>query len=257
MSVKNPTSSSENIIEANNVSFKYNHSYVLEKISFTIKQGEYLGIVGPNGAGKTTLLKILLGLIKPDTGTVKIYGQNINKLKDRSLIGYVAQKSTQIASEFPATVEEIVTSGRTARAGLFKQFNKADQEKIEWAMKTTEVFELRKELISTLSGGQKQRVFIARALAAEPKILFLDEPTIAVDVALSQKFYELLHKLNEAYGITILFVSHDLDVIAKEVGSVLCLKRTLVCHGSPQDFMKKENLEKLYGPKYKLIAHNK
>lgn len=246
----------ENIIEVRNVSFKYDSISVLDKISFDIKEGEYLGVIGPNGAGKTTLLRILLGLLKPDTGTIKIFGENINKLKKRALIGYVPQKSTQVANEFPATVEEIVKSGRTARIGLFKQCNKADKEKIEWAMETADIMDLRKKLISELSGGQRQRVFIARALAAEPRILFLDEPTIAVDAALSQKFYEFLNKLNTELGITIIFVSHDLDVIAKEVNTVLCLKQTLVCHGSTEDFMKKEHLEKLYGDKYKYIIHD-
>ena len=245
----------ENIIEVRNVSFKYGSNIILDKITFDIKEGEYLGIIGPNGAGKTTLLQILLGLLKPTTGTVKMFGQNINKLKDRALIGYVPQKSTQVANEFPATVEEIVKSGRTAKVGLFKQYNKADKEKIEWAMEITDIIDLRKKLINDLSGGQRQRVFIARALAAEPRILFLDEPTIAIDIASSQKFYEFLNKLNKELNITILFVSHDLDVIAKEVNTVLCLKQELICHGTPKDFLKKENLEKLYGDKFKLIVH--
>jgi len=246
-----------NIIEVSDLSFRFGAEKVLENISFNIKEGDYLGIVGPNGAGKTTLLKILLGLIKPEKGTVKLFGKEIGKINNRSQIGYVAQKSAQTASEFPATVEEIVASGRTARAGLFKKFNKEDREKIAKAMEITEIHDLCRKLVSELSGGQKQRVFIARALAAEPKILFLDEPTVAVDVALSEKFYELLNKLNKKMGITILFVSHDLDVIAREVSSVLCLKRTLVCHGSPKDFMNKENLEKLYGPNYKIIVHDR
>lgn len=245
------------VIEVRDLNFGFGGERVLENISFDIGEGEYLGIVGPNGAGKTTLLKILLGLKKPQKGTVKIFGEDVAKIKNRSIIGYVAQKSAQIASEFPATVEEIVSSGRTARIGLFRKAKAEDRQKIEEAMKLTEVYALRRRLISELSGGQKQRVFIARALAAEPKILFLDEPTVAVDVALSRKFYELLNKLNKELGITILFVSHDLDVIAREVNSVLCLKRTLVCHGSPADFMTRENLEKLYGPNYKIIVHHK
>ncbi len=248
---------SSNIIEVRDLSFRFGSENVLENISFNIKEGDYLGIVGPNGAGKTTLLKILLGIIKPEKGTVKLFGRDIRKPENRSQIGYVAQKSAQIASEFPATVEEIVASGRTARAGLFKKFTKEDREKINNAMEITEIHDLRHKMISELSGGQKQRAFIARALAAEPKILFLDEPTVAVDVSLSGKFYELLNKLNKNLGITILFVSHDLDVIAREVSSVLCLKRTLVCHGSPKDFMSKDNLEKLYGPKYKIIVHDR
>lgn len=243
-------------IEVSNVNFKYGQNTVLEDISFDIKKGEYLGIIGPNGGGKTTLLNIILGLLQPQSGTVKIHGEKVQNIKDRSFIGYVPQRASQIATDFPATVEEIVSSGRTSHVGLFNHLTHHDREKIEWAMEVAEVLPLRKKLVGELSGGQRQRVFIARALAGEPEILFLDEPTVAIDATISQKFYEFMAELNEKYGITILFVSHDIECVAHEVSSVLCVNKTLVCHAKPTDLLKKGHIEKLYGEKLTSIHHH-
>lgn len=243
-------------IEVSNVNFRYGDNTVLKDITFNVKKGEYLGIIGPNGGGKTTLLKIMLGVLQPLTGTVKIGGQKINELKDRTFIGYVPQRVSQIASEFPATVEEIVTSGRTPRVGLLNHLMPYDKEKIEWAMDVAEVTPFRKKLIGELSGGQRQRVFIARALASEPEVLFLDEPTVAIDYALSEKFYAFMSQLNKKHGITILFVSHDIECVSKEVSSVICVHKTLVCHSAPKDLLKKGHLEKLYGQEMTTIHHH-
>lgn len=228
----------------------------MENISFQVKKGEYMGIIGPNGGGKTTLMKLLLGLLKPSTGIIKIHGTKIEELKDRSFIGYVPQRASQSATDFPATVQEIVTSGRTARAGILNHFTPLDYEKIEWAMEVADVTKLREQLVGELSGGQRQRVFIARALAGEPEMLFLDEPTIAIDAPLSSKFYTFLRQINKKYGITILFVSHDIECVEKEVSSVLCVNKTLVCHASPKNLLKKGHLEKLYGREIGPIHHH-
>jgi len=231
-------------LELKNINFTYNNQPVLENISFSVKTGEYLGIIGPNGGGKTTLLKIIVRLLKPDSGTVKIFGT----------IGYVPQR-TQTLANFPATVEEIVMSGRTTTIGLFRRFLAQDRLAIKRALEVTDLLEYRTKLISQLSGGQLQRVFIARALAGEPKILILDEPSVGVDIVAQEKFYSFIEHLNINQGLTIIFVSHDIDVVAHEVKSLLCLNRHLICHGTPQEFMKKEHLEKLYGKKLKFILH--
>lgn len=243
-------------IQVSNVNFKYGDNTVLEGITFDVKKGEYLGVIGPNGGGKTTLLKVMLGLLEPHTGTVKIEGEKVQDMKNRAIIGYVPQRVSQMANDFPATVEEIVASGRTPRIGLFNHRTPHDRKKIEWAMDVAEVTSFRKKLISELSGGQRQRVFIARALAGEPEILFLDEPTVAIDYALSKKFYAFMADLNKKLGITILFVSHDIDCVAKEVSSVICVHKTLVCHTSPKDLMKNGHLEKLYGRDVAAIHHH-
>lgn len=242
-------------IEVNNVSFKYDDDFVLENISFSVNAGEYLGLIGPNGGGKTTLLKIILGLLKPTTGTVKIFGNDVNNSKTLLQIGYVPQRITRGDFHLPATVEEIVSSGRIARRGLLKWLNQEDKIAIEKAMETSEVIKYRNRSINKLSGGEQQRVFIARALAGQPKILILDEPVAGVDIASQDKFYTFLQDINQTLGLTIIFVSHDIDVIANQVKSVLCLNRELVCHGSPREFIKEEYMEKLYGKKVNFISH--
>lgn len=243
------------LIIVKNVSFAYQNTFVLEDISVEILKGDYVGVIGPNGGGKTTFLKIILGLLTPDTGTVLIEGRNIQTLQERWKLGYVPQRSSQSIVHFPATVEEIVATGRTPRLGLFRRFSKEDKEKIIWAMEVADVINFRKQLVTQLSGGERQRVFIARALAGEPEILLLDEPTVAIDVASSQKFYAFLGDLNRKLKLTILFVSHDIDCVAREVNSVICLNRRLVYQGKPQEFLKEEYLEKLYGKKIKFVYH--
>lgn len=245
----------KNCIEVNNVSFSYSGQTVLDNISFSVNSGEYLGIIGPNGGGKTTLIKIILGLLKPNTGTVRIFGQNIEEFKEKSLIGYVPQRISQVVSQFPATVKEVIETGRTARVGLFKKYTKNDKQAIEKAMEITGVAHLKHRLIEDLSGGERQRVFIARALAAEPKILILDEPSAGVDLASQKQFYAFIKSLNQKFELTIIFISHDIDVVAHEVKILLCLNKNLVCHGLPEEFLKGEHMEKLYGKKVKFITH--
>lgn len=243
------------VIEVKNVSFSYGATPVLEDINFTIQPTQYVGLIGPNGGGKTTLLKLILGLLSPQQGQIFVSGEPVQNLKNRSAIGYVAQKASLVEAAFPATVQEIVQSGRTPGLGFLKRFTPSDRDAVERAIETTGIAGYRNRLIGRLSGGEKQKVFIARALAASPSILILDEPTVGVDVASEEAFYQFLDKLHCEMGLTILFVTHDIDVIAQEVESVLCLNRTLVCHTSTQDFLKSNVLETLYGKKVKFVRH--
>lgn len=242
-------------IELKDVSFKYGNSSVLENITASVHEGEYLGIIGPNGGGKTTLLKLILGLLKPTSGSIEIYGQPVSSYAGKAKIGYVPQRAATSDYQFPATVEEIVLSGRTAKAGLLKRFSAEDRKQVKKALEIAGISNLGDRLLSNLSGGERQRVYIARALACEPKILILDEPTVAIDIVSQEKFYNFLDDLHEKLGLTILFVSHDIDVVAQQVETVLCLNRGLVCHGTPAQFIKDEYLEKLYGKKVKFILH--
>lgn len=242
-------------IEIKDLSFSYHGDPVLEDLNFSVKDGEYLGVIGPNGGGKTTLIKIILGLLEPSTGTVKIFGKDISEFKEKALIGYVPQRISQEISQFPATVEEVAASGRTARMGIWKRFHKNDLDVIEKAMEIADVAKYKTRLVGELSGGERQRVFIARALAGEPRILILDEPSAGIDLAAQEKFYTFVEKLNRDFGITIIFVSHDIDVVAHEVKCLLCLNKNLVCHGTPKEFITEEYLEKLYGKKVKFILH--
>lgn len=242
-------------IEVEDVSFHYNGTTVLEQVSFTVSSGEYLGIIGPNGGGKTTLIRIILGLLMPQSGTVRIFGNEVRRTEKKCGIGYVPQRAAQAEFYFPATVHEIVKSGRTAQVGPFRRYRQEDHRAIDKAMEITGVTGLKDRLISRLSGGERQRVFIARTLAGESKILILDEPAVGVDIASQENFYRFLSYLNSELKITIIFVSHDVSVIAQEVKTVLCLNHSLICHGLPENFIKEEFLEEVYGKKVTSVFH--
>lgn len=248
--------SKEPCIEITDINYGDNSHLILEHISFTVNTGEYLGIIGPNGGGKTTLIRIMLGLLKPTSGQVKIFGQDIDDFKGRRQLGYVPQRASLEEFYFPASVDEVVRSGRTARMGLFKRYRAEDQKAVEQAIEIAGVSQYRRRLIGELSGGERQRVFIARALAGEPAILILDEPVVGVDIASKDRFHTFLRHLNKEFRITILFISHDVGVIANEATEILCLNRRLICHGSPKDYIKEEFLEQVYGKKVTSVFHD-
>ncbi len=233
---------------------QFDNAVVLENITFRIEEGDYVGIIGANGSGKTTLLKTILGLQEPTSGEVLIMGKPPRQSEDRKRIGYVPQRATRAEWQFPATVEEIVLSGRTAEVGMFHKLTKADREAAQEAMRHAGIFDLRKRLIGQLSGGQRQRVFIARALAADLCTLILDEPTANVDEASEHAFYVFLKELNKQ-GITIILVSHDIDVITQEANTIICINREMVCHLPAKEFVAKHHLEAIYGKKAKHIMH--
>lgn len=244
------------LIELENVSFSYETGTpVLEDLSFIVRKGDYLGIIGPNGGGKTTLIKIILGLLHPTEGVIKLFGIERHHFNDKHLIGYVPQRVTQTDKDFPATVFEVVRSGRISRIGLFKTFKENDQIAVERAMEISGIARYRDTLIGNLSGGERQRVFIARALAGEPEVLILDEPTVGVDIGAQKTFYEFLTSLNRDHNLTIIFISHDVDVISKEAKMVLCLNHNLVCHVLPQDLLDEHLLKRVYGDETKRV-HN-
>ncbi len=232
---------SKNIIEIKNVSFNYNGDEVLHDVSFDVHQGDYLGIIGPNGAGKTTLLKIILGVLRPTHGVVKIFGQDVRDFKERSKISYVPQKVTNFDANFPVTVEDVVLMGRYAHRGLLRQITKEDKTMVKTALEQVDMLDYKNRLIGDLSGGQQQRVFIARALASQPKIIFLDEPTTGIDEKTQGEIYALLRKLNQQLNLTLVLISHDIDVIMAEVMHVICVDKTLTCHTTPEEFLKAES----------------
>ncbi|MFY9463407.1 MAG: metal ABC transporter ATP-binding protein [Candidatus Sungiibacteriota bacterium] len=225
-----------NSIEISHISFSYGNNEVLRDITFAIHRGDYLGVVGPNGAGKTTLLKIMLGLLTPSAGQVKIFGTEVRDFKEWPRIGYVPQKALNFDTHFPATVGEVVLMGRFAKRGLFRFVAKEDKIAMQDALKTAEMWQYRDRLIGDLSGGEQQRVFIARALVTAPEIIFLDEPTTGVDAKSQEEFYALLRKLNREAQTTLVLVSHDIDRVLGEAMHIACIDRTLVCHGSPEDY---------------------
>lgn len=227
----------KNIIEVKNVSLSYNGAAVLENVSLVVHQGDYLALVGPNGAGKTTLLKIMLGLLPPESGQIKLFGTELKDFRDHFKIGYVPQKAVNFEANFPVTVREVVAMGRYARCGLFRRLQAADQELVKQALEEVGLWEQRDRLIGDLSAGQAQRVFIARALAGQPEVIFLDEPTTGVDQKSQDDFYRLLRELNEHKNLTLVLVSHDLDRMNREVMHIAYLDRrsiTIINPASPR-----------------------
>jgi zinc transport system ATP-binding protein len=234
------------IIELNHVTVTFQDLLALDDVSLTVTAGNFLALIGPNGAGKTTLLQVILGLVGPASGSVKIFGRSPANLGgERSRIGYVPQVMS-VDLSFPVSVGEIVLMGRYGRIGLFRRPNAADRAAALQAMKRVGIADLADRPIRRLSGGQRQRAFLARALANEPDLLLLDEPTTGVDAASSESLYELLRMLH-ADGITMLVVSHDVGVVASYVEGVVCINRRLVAHGRPAEVLGSDELVKMYG----------
>lgn len=229
------------------VSFQYGDLPVLESISATIPQGDFVGIIGPNGGGKTTLLKIILGLLEPTSGTLSIFGHSVAEAKEHFEVGYVPQHIAQLNYSFPATVLEVVRSGLTRRRGLLRPFQKTDTEQALAVMETVGILDLANRPLDALSGGQRQRVFIARALVGSPRLLILDEPAVGVDRGAEQKLDELLYVLNQQKGMTIITVSHDVEAVLAQAKHVLCVNKTLVCHTPSARFDKEHYWHTLYG----------
>lgn len=246
----------KNIVELKDVCFSYNKQSILHDISFNIHLGDYLGVIGPNGGGKTTLLKIILGLLKPQCGEVKLFGQDIHNFKDWYKIGYVPQKTTDFEANYPATVQEVVAMGLYGKKGLFHSLDQKDHQQVTKALENVGMSEYKGRLINDLSGGQQQRVFIARALVSNPQVLFLDEPTVGVDIRAQEEFYNLLQKLNKELELTLVLVSHEIDVVANESTELLCVNQTVIYHGEPKKFIKEDYLNKLYGKGVKFILHD-
>jgi zinc transport system ATP-binding protein len=171
------------------------------------------------------LIKLILGILKPTSGTINVFAHSI---------GYVAQKATDIDSRFPVTVYDVVSMGRFSQRGLFRSLNKNDREVIDRSLEQVKMTDYKNRLIGNLSGGQEQKVFIARALAQEPQIIFLDEPTSGVDETSRGEFYELLKKLNQDLGITLILISHDMEIVTREVTEVAVIDRGLTYyHAKP------------------------
>jgi zinc transport system ATP-binding protein len=243
-------------IDAHSVNFHYEGDSVLEHVSFDVKEGSYVGILGPNGGGKTTLMKLVLGLLEPISGHLTVFGKNPKDARKNGSIGYVPQRIVQAEFSFPITVEEVVKSGLTSRHtfGLFS--DAADKEAITEAMDITGITPLKSRLIGELSGGERQKVFIARSLVSSPRMLILDEPTTGVDTASQERFYELLRTLHASKKLTILLVSHDMEILSKEVQEILCVNRTVVCDQTSHGVLNKETLEALYGQGVSLVHHH-
>ncbi|MCH5585007.1 metal ABC transporter ATP-binding protein [Shimazuella sp. AN120528] len=245
------------ILQLEDVSYSYQHQSVLEDVTLSVEEGQFLGIVGPNGSGKSTLLKIALGVLEPRKGTVTIFGSSMRKQKQKYNIGYVSQKSNSFQRDFPATVEEVIAAGLASKKGIIRRYNKKDYFLVDEVLEQVGLQHLRKRNIGQLSGGQQQRVFIARALISKPKLLILDEPTVGIDRESTKQFYDLLHHLHKNSGLTLIMVTHDIGVVTTLVDQVACLNKKLFFHGTRSLFVKqeKELLSKAYNHDVQVISH--
>ena len=230
-----------------NLTFAYHSRPILENVNLKIQPGEFASIVGPNGGGKTTLLKLILGLITPDQGKIKVFGTSPEKAREK--IGYMPQYA-HLDMAFPATVLDIVLMGRLARKKLW--FSKQDRSLAHTAIDEMGMAAYIHTGFSELSGGQKQRVLIARALCSNPSILLLDEPTANVDQKTEENLFSILLKLN--MDMTILLVSHDLGFVSKYVKSVICVNRKVVIH--PTTLVDGALIKDIYHGDLKMVRHD-
>ena len=227
-------------IEIRNLSFSYEKTPVLSDVNFSVDSGDFLAIIGPNGGGKSTLMKLIVGLLKPSEGDVRVFGEKVPSKKVS--IGYVPQ-NTNRNLEFPITVAETVSTGLP----LYK----SNPQKVKEALETVKMESFAGRRLGELSGGERQLVLIARALAADPQILFLDEPSSNIDAQGQEDLYGLLAELNAK--MTIVIVSHDLMVLSNHVKSVACVNRTVHFHSGSK--ITPEMVQSMYGCEVDLIAH--
>lgn len=223
----------EALVHVEDVSFAYGDEPVLEAVDVAVGPGEFVALVGPNGSGKSTLLRIIVGLLSPATGSVRLFGEAPTSLRDRGHLGFVPQRPA-LGQGVSATVRDIVASGRLTRRSWLARAAQADRSAVEAALEAVDLGELASERVSELSGGQQQRAFIARALAGDPELLVLDEPVAGVDSASQHSFRRSLEAL-VAKGGAVLLVSHELGAVAPALDRVVVLKRTIRFDGPPAD----------------------
>ncbi len=244
------------VVELVDVTVVFDGHVVLENVNFRVEPGRFVAIIGPNGAGKTTLLRVILGLIKPTKGIVRVFGKPPQRLgSERARIGYVPQ-ILNVDLRFPITAGEVVMMGLYGRLGLLRRPSDKEVAQARQAMARVGVADLWDVPFGVLSGGQRQRVLLARALVNNPDLLILDEPTTGVDVAATDALYTLLHTFHNQ-GMTVLVVSHDVGVVASYVDTIACVNRRLVAHGRPKEVLGSEQLAQMYGCDVALFTHGR
>ncbi len=236
-------------VDIHNLTFSYNSSPVLEEVCLTIAQDDFICLVGPNGGGKSTLLKLILGLLHPKKGTIRVFGKSPKSV--RKQVGYVPQQF-QFDPKFPMQVMDVVLMGRLGHGLPFGMFKKRDKEKALMALAEVGLQGFDRRPIAELSGGQRQRVLVARALATEPRMLLLDEPTSNIDIVIQNDLYEMLGRLNSRMAIVL--ATHDFGVVSSYVKSAVCVNRTVAVH--PTEALTGELIRDMYGTDVRMIRHD-
>ncbi len=223
------------VVELDDVSFGYRPGQrVLEHVTLRLGEGEFVAVAGPNGGGKTTLVRLILGLERPADGRALLFGEPAHRFSQRKTLGYLAQR-LEPGGDAPATVREVVSAGRLAVGGLIGPMRRRDRELVAEAIERVGLSERADAPLRTLSGGQQQRAFIAKALAGEPSLLVLDEPTTGVDAETQESLAALLDRLHSELGVTIVYVSHEFGAVEHFVQRLILVRRTIVFDGSPQE----------------------
>lgn len=235
------------MLELRGVSFAYGNREVLHDIDLEIPTGAFMGLIGPNGSGKTTLLKLIMGLLKPTAGEVYWEGKVVRRIKRRHLARILAVVSQEYATAFPFCVKEIVLMGRSPHMGAWRFEGERDLAVVREAMEMTDTLHLAERPMDHLSGGEKQRVLIARALAQEPRVLLLDEPTAYLDIKHQVEFFELIHRLNRERGLTILAVTHDINLASLYCDFIVLLRDgRIYLKGTPEEVVREDHIQAVY-----------
>ena len=244
------------IISIKNLCFGYQSYEVLHKVSCDIERGDYIALVGENGSGKTTLVKIILGLLKPKHGIVKIFGEAPKDFHNWNQIGYLPQSLQMSNRQFPATVYEIITEGAISKPGFFKKLSHKNKEQITSVARQMNLLKLLNHPINNLSGGQWQRVLLARALVNNPELLILDEPSNTLDSLSREQFFTYLKNLNQENKTTIILITHDIGTVGNYANKLLYVDKTVQFFGKFSDFCHSEDMQKKFGPSSQhLICH--
>ncbi|RQD68812.1 MAG: metal ABC transporter ATP-binding protein [Tindallia sp. MSAO_Bac2] len=243
------------VVKLEKVTFGYDEITLLKDVDLNIHKGQFWGIVGPNGSAKSTLLKLMLGLLKPHSGSCSLLGTPVKQFRQWDRIGYIPQNVREFNMGFPATVQEMVSANLISQMGTFKWMTSKYRKKVRESLQIVGMQDYATRRIGQLSGGQQQRVFIARTLVNSPKVIFMDEPLVGVDVESQEKFYDLMEKLNQQMGITLVMVSHDIGVVSERTSHIACMgKEKLFVHDA-KTFKPEEYLESVYGEKTRLVHH--
>ena len=247
--------SSPSVVEWEHVSFSYGSVPAVEDVSLCIHYGELAAILGPNGGGKSTLIKLALGLLRPDSGIIRLFGRDVADFDDWRRVGYMPQVVAGVWRDFPATVAEVVAHGAQGGASPFGLFRRSERDDVLEALEVAGMLSFRSRRLSELSVGQQQRVLLARALVRQPELLVLDEPAAGVDVSGEEQLYAVLRELNRERGIAIVIVSHDIGAMLREATTLACMDRSLVLHGQPHELTVDE-LSTLYGVPVDVVVHD-
>jgi iron complex transport system ATP-binding protein len=236
------------MIEVNSISFRYHEEWVLQEVSFRVEKGEFVGVIGPNGSGKTTLLKILYRLLAPQKGEILFELVSMKKMDRRDIAKRIAVVAQETQLLFPFSVVETVLMGRSPYLGHLMFESEKDLEIARKAMEWTKILSFSDRLVEELSGGERKRVFIARALAQEPEVILLDEPTANLDIQHQIDFLDLILTLNRERGLTIVMASHDMNIASEFCDRLVLLQGGRIFQtGTPEEVITKENIESVYG----------